>query len=89
MSRRTVVKADAKGRHRCPAWCHVCPDIISASPEPIPEEDVDLLGIMPGCMGGALHGLGACTCDAGRAHRSCSHCRHRRRPAAALAEVGT
>lgn len=47
--------------HRCPPWCHECPDInaiVKRRGDKLTELD-----IMPWCMGGSMAGMDGCHCD--------------------------
>lgn len=52
--------------HRCPPWCHECPEILdivrSQGREPEP------LDIMPWCMGGIIGGMDECHCERADPH---------------------
>lgn len=51
-------------RHRCPPWCHQCPDMLAAVRSARPDDPFDPVWdqFMPGCMGGATFGPGGCHC---------------------------
>lgn len=58
-------------RHRCPPWCHKCPDLIEivVARGGDPKDPIEYT--MPGCMGGAYYGIEGCCC----AHRAAKEMR--------------